>query len=140
MKKVYKAILSLQKKNNVLTYPYIFSHFFVISFELACIIILCDPEEKTHWQDRSSLDLPRRYLNLTSTSASRVSLRKRMTGAKHIQPRMWPRLPMVPTVDLLHFEVTSSLLCLAPHRPLPRQSLSACASFLETLRESAVFP
>ena len=48
---------------------------------------------------------------------------------KHIQPRMWPRLPMVPTIDVLHFEVISGLLCLAPRRPLPRLSWN-CVVYL----------
>ena len=58
--------------------------FLLSLFELPCIIILYDPEGKIHWQDRSSRGLPRRYLNLTSTSTSRVSLRNRMTGAQNI--------------------------------------------------------
>ena len=53
-----------------------------ISFESTCIIILRYPKWKNHWQDRSSRGPPRRNLNLTSTSTSRVSPRKRMSGAQ----------------------------------------------------------
>ena len=58
--------------------------FLLSLFELPCIIILYDPEGKIHRQDRSSRGLSRRYLNLTSTSTSRVSRLKRMSGAQNI--------------------------------------------------------
>ena len=40
---------------------------------------------------------------------------------------------MAPIIDLLYFEVTSRLLCLAPHRPLPRQSWNYLAYLYQLL-------
>ena len=45
---------SAKNKNNI----------FLLSLELPRIILLCDPEGKTHWQGRPARGLPRTYLNI----------------------------------------------------------------------------